>query len=68
MNKTISLAILAVSIIVFVLGFNMSNSVNTTVYPYFSGGLSTGTLFMLGIGCAGVVVAIIGLLRGPKRI
>jgi hypothetical protein len=68
MNKTISLAILTVSIIIFAVGFNMSNSVNTTVYPYFSGGLSIGTLLMLGIGCAGVVVAIIGLIRRTKQL
>jgi hypothetical protein len=67
MNKIVSYTILAVSIVIIIIGFVMSNSVRTTVYPYFSGGLSGGTLAMLGIGVVGIIVAIIGLARGPKQ-
>ena len=67
MNKILSYAILAVSMVIIITGFVMSNSVKTTVYPYFSGGMSVGTLVMLGIGGVGIIVAIIGLARGPKQ-
>ncbi len=67
MNKIVSFAILAASIVVIVIGFAMSNSVKTTVYPYYSGGMSVGTLVMLGIGIVGIIVAIIGMVRGPKQ-
>jgi hypothetical protein len=67
MNKIVSFAILAASIAIIIIGFVMSNSVKTVVYPYFSGGMSVGTLVMLGIGGAGIIVAIIGLIRGTKE-
>jgi hypothetical protein len=67
MNKIVSYAILAVSIAIIIIGFSMSNAVKTTVYPYFSGGMSGVTLAMLGIGGVGFIVAIVGLIRGSKQ-
>ena len=67
MNKIISYAILAVSAVIIIIGFSMSTSVKTTVYPYYSGGMNVGTLVMLGIGVVGIIVGIIGLVRGPKQ-
>jgi hypothetical protein len=67
MKKIVSFAILAASVVSIIIGFAMSNSVKTTVYPYFSGGMSVGTLVMLGIGGVGIIVAIIGLIRGSKQ-
>ena len=67
MNKIASYAILAASIVIIIIGFAMSNSVKTTVYPYYSGGMSVGTLVMLGIGVVGIIVGIISLVRGSKQ-
>jgi hypothetical protein len=67
MNKIGSYAILAASSVIIIISFAMSTSVKTTVYPYFSGGMSVGTLVMLGIGVAGIIVAILGLIRGSKQ-
>jgi hypothetical protein len=66
MNKIVSFAILAASVASIIIGFAMSNSVKTAVYPYYSGGMSVGTLVMLGIGGVGIIVAIIGLIRGSR--
>jgi len=67
MKKIVSFAILAASVVIIIIGFAMSNSVKTAVYPYYSGGMSVGTLVMLGIGFVGIIVAIISLVRGSKQ-
>jgi hypothetical protein len=67
MNKIVSFGILAASIAIIIIGFTMSNSIKSTVYPYTAGGgTSIGTLLMLGLGFVGIIVGIFVIIRGPK--
>jgi uncharacterized membrane protein HdeD (DUF308 family) len=67
MNKFIAIGTLVAGVIVAVVGFAMSKSVTTTVYPYYSGGMTPGTIVLLIVGLLGIIVGIVGFMRGPKE-
>jgi hypothetical protein len=66
MNKAMSLALLAIGVVLLVYGVNASNSVGSGFSRIFTGSPSYKTLWLLIGGAAALVAGVAGLFRGTK--
>ena len=64
MNKTVSLALLAVGILFIVFGINASQSLSSDISRVFTGAPTDKAIGMLTIGVITTVIGLIGLSRG----
>ena len=68
MIKAISLAVLAVGILLLILGINAYNSSSSDVSRFFTGSATDKAIWMLVGGVVGTAVGLVGLLRGSKTV
>jgi hypothetical protein len=66
-NKLISLAILAVGIVLVVYGVSASESFSSDVSRFFTGSPTDKTMWLMIGGIAAVIVGLFGLLRGQWK-
>ena len=67
MNRAISIALLAIGIILIVYGINANDSVSSDVSRFFTGSPTDRTLWLLIGGVAAAVVGLFGFARGGPR-
>lgn len=67
MNKTISLALLIVGIILLIAGVAASDSAASGISRFFTGNPTDKTMWLMIGGLAGVVIGGGGLLRGSSN-
>jgi hypothetical protein len=63
MNKVISLAILAVGIVLVIYGIAASNSFGSDISRFFSGSPTDKTIWLLIGGVVAIIIGLAGLLR-----
>ena len=68
MNKSISVALLVVGIVLITWGINASESFSSDVSRAFTGSPTDRTLLLLVGGFAAAIVGLFGLLRGARVI
>ncbi len=68
MNKTISLAILVVGVVLLVLGFIASDSVRSDFSRLFTGEPTDKTIWLLVGGGVLAIVGLAGVARGGKSV
>ena len=66
MNKSISVALLVVGIVLISWGVSASESFSSDVSRAFTGSPTDRTIFLLLGGIAAAIVGLFGLLRGGK--
>jgi len=66
MNKGMSVAFLAVGILLIILGVSASESFNSDVWRFFTGSPTNKAVWLLIGGIAATIVGLFGLLRGSK--
>ena len=66
MDKTLSLALLAVGIILLIFGISANNSASSDISRFFTGSPTDKSIGMVGGGIAAAVIGLVGLLRGSK--
>ena len=66
MNKGMSVAFLAVGILLIILGVSASESFNSDVSRFFTGSPTNRAVWLLIGGIAATIVGLFGLLRGSK--
>ena len=66
MNKSISVALLVVGIVLIFWGINASGSFSSEVSRAFTGSPADRTILLLVGGIAAAIVGLFGLLRGGK--
>ena len=66
MNKGMSVAFLAVGILLIILGVSASESFNSDVSRFFTGSPTNKAVWLLIGGIAAAIVGLFGLLRGSK--
>ena len=66
MNKAISLAILAGSVLLLIFGINAYNSSSSDISRFFTGSATDKSMWMLIGGAVATVLGLVGLLRGSK--
>lgn len=66
MNKAISLALIAVGILLIIFGLNASNSFTSEVSRAFTGSPTDKAMWLLIGGVAAAVIGVFGFLRGAK--
>ena len=64
MNKAVSLALLAIGILLIVYGINADNSFSSDISRAFTGSPTDRTIWLLIGGVAAVVVGLFGFVRG----
>lgn len=64
MNKPISIALLAVGVLLIVYGINASNSFTSEISEAFTGSPSNKTIWLLAGGILAAVIGLVGLARG----
>lgn len=62
MNKAVSLALLVVGVILLIYGFNASDSTASHVSKTFTGNPTDRTMWLIGLGVAGIVIGGAGLI------
>jgi hypothetical protein len=67
MNKTISLALLIVGIILLIAGVAASDSAASGISRFFTGNPTDKTMWLMIGGLAGVVIGGGGLMRGSRN-
>jgi len=67
MNKLISLAILAVGIVLAIYGFSASDSFSSDVSRFFTGSPTDKTIWLLIGGIIAIIIGLAGLLRGQHK-
>lgn len=67
MNKTVSLALLAVGIVLTLFGLNEMNSFTSDISRMFTGAPTDRSIWMLAGGAALVVLGLTGLATGSRR-
>lgn len=68
MIKAISIAVLAGSIILLILGINAYNSSSSDISRFFTGAATDKSVWMLVGGAVATVLGLVGLLRGRKTV
>jgi uncharacterized membrane protein YidH (DUF202 family) len=66
MNKTISIALLAVGVLLIIYGINASNSFTSEISKAFTGSPTDKTIWLLAGGILAAVIGVVGLARGPR--
>lgn len=66
MNKLVSVALLAVGIVLLIFGFNASNSLGSDISRIFTGSPTDKAIWMLVGGAVLAVVGLVGLTRGSR--
>ncbi len=66
MNKTLSIALLVIGVVLLVLGVIASDSVSSSFSRLFTGEPTDKTIWMLIGGGVATIVGLGGLLRGSK--
>ena len=66
MNKGMSVAFLAVGILLIIMGVSASESFSSDVSRFFTGSPTDKTVWLLIGGIAATIVGLFGLLRGSK--
>jgi len=66
MNKGMSVALLAVGIVLIIMGVSASESFNSDVSRFFTGSPTNKAVWLLIGGIAATIVGLFGLLRGSK--
>lgn len=66
MNKAISLALLAVGIVLFIYGMNASDSVGSGISRAVTGAPTDRTIWLLIGGIVAGIVGLFGLIGGSK--
>ena len=66
MNKAMSVALLAVGIVLIIMGVSASESFSSDVSRFFTGSPTDKTVWLLIGGIAAAIVGLFGLLRGSK--
>ena len=66
MNKSISVALLVIGIVLISWGISASESFSSDVSRAFTGSPTDRTIFLLLGGIAAAIVGLFGLLRGGK--
>jgi Protein of unknown function (DUF3185) len=67
MNKTVSLALLAVGIVLTLFGFSEMNSFTSDISRMFTGAPTDRSIWMLAGGAALVVLGLTGLATGSRK-
>ena len=67
MNKVISLAILAVGIVLVIYGVSASESFSSDVSRFFTGSPTDKTIWLLIGGIVAIIVGLAGLFRGQHK-
>ena len=67
MNKLISLAILAVGIVLAIYGFSASDSFSSDVSRFFTGSPTDKTIWLLIGGIVAIIIGVTGLSRGQAK-
>ena len=67
MNKAVSLAILAGGILLMVYGVAASKSFSSDISRFFTGSPTDKAIWMLVGGVVGIIIGLVGLLRGSKE-
>jgi len=66
MNKGMSVALLAVGIVLIIMGVSASVSFSSDVSRFFTGSPTDKTVWLLIGGIVAAIVGLFGLLRGSK--
>ena len=66
MNKSLSIAFLAVGILLIIFGVNATNAFSSDVSRFFTGAPTNKAIWMLIGGIVAAVVGLFGLLRPAK--
>ena len=66
MNRAVSLAILDGGILLAIFGVAASKSFSSDISRFFTGSPTDKAIWMLVGGVAGIVIGLVGLLRGSK--
>lgn len=66
MNKTVSLALLAVGILLLIFGMNAYDSTSSDISRFFTGSATDKSIWMLVGGVVVTVLGLAGLMRGSK--
>ena len=66
MNKGMSVALLAVGIVLIIMGVSASESFGSDVSRFFTGSPTDKTVWLLIGGIVAAIVGLFGLLRGSK--
>ena len=66
MNKGMSVAFLAVGILLIIMGVSASESFSSDVSRFFTGSPTNKAVWLLIGGIAATIVGLFGLLRGSK--
>ncbi len=64
MNKPVSIALLAIGILLVVFGINASNSFGSSVSRFFTGSPTDKAIWLLIGGIVASIIGLIGLVRG----
>ena len=67
MNKLISLAILAVGIVLVVFGVTAAESFSSDISRFFTGSPTDKAIWMLLGGILAIIIGLVGLLRGQSK-
>ena len=67
MNKSLSLAVLAVGVILIIYGLNASDSFASDVSRSFTGSPTDKTIWLLIGGAVAAIIGAGGLMRGSKN-
>ena len=66
MNKGMSVALLAVGVVLIIMGVSASESFGSDVSRFFTGSPTDKTVWLLIGGIVAAIVGLFGLLRGSK--
>ena len=66
MNKGMSIALLAVGVVLIIMGVSASESFGSDVSRFFTGSPTDKTVWLLIGGIVAAIVGLFGLLRGSK--
>jgi len=67
MNKPVSIALLAIGILLIIFGVNATNSFSSDVSRFFSGSPTDKAVWMLVGGLAAGIIGLVGLMRGAAK-
>ena len=67
MSKMVSVALLAIGLVLIVYGINASDSFGSDVSRFFTGSPTNKTIWLLVGGAVSCVAGLVGLLRGEAK-